>query len=258
MHPLAEIEYRVKNKPTENLLTVASTLLHFSIVSYLVEPTALRKHVPPEYELYTLVIDGKKWGLVSAVSFVNKNFRFKNLFPFLQSKFGQTNYRVYIKDKKGENSVWFLGTGLGSSLVHLPRLFWKMPWFHARYATHVNHPETCMPYNMQIKTKHQISQVDLTEDEIPQFTWEGFSSREEALLVLTHPVTGYFKRNDGRVSRYGVWHSRMDVKTARPGNIYFEKFEHWGLLTRADMLRPYSVLITPSIHFQVYLPPRKL
>lgn len=254
MHPLEEIEKRIQNKPAENFLTVASTLFNFSIVSYLVEPSALRKHIPEDFDLYTVWIDGKQKGLVSAVSFMNKKFRFKNLFPFIQSNFGQTNYRVYIKDRNtGENCAWFLGTSLGSPLVYIPRLLWKMPWFYARYTTVLN-----SPYSLQMDTKKCTTQLNITEDETPDPKWEGFSSPEEAMLVLTHPVKGYFTRRDGKISTYGVWHPRMDIKTGRAGKIYFKKFEDWGLLTKDEMLHPYSVLITPSIYFQVYLPPHRV
>jgi hypothetical protein len=254
MFPLDKIEQRVKNKPAENIATVASTLFNFSIVTYAVDPDKLRKHIPENFELFTIYIGGKQKGLVSAVSFMNKKFRFKNLFPFIQSHFGQTNYRIYIKDTgTGENCAWFLGTSLGSAWVHIPRWLWKMPWFYARYT-----PPGNSPYSLQMATSTGTSLLEITEEETLNFRWEGFSSAEEAMLVLTHPVKGYFRRQDGITSTYGVWHPRMEIKTGRAGNLYFEKFEEWGLVTRNEMLHPYSVLITPSIYFQVYLPPRRI
>ena len=68
------------------------------------------------------------------VPFWDYDFRFAHLAPFLTFQFGQTNHRVYITDRRtGEPAVWFFGTTLGSPVVTIPRLLWRLPWHMARY-----------------------------------------------------------------------------------------------------------------------------
>lgn len=48
----------------------------------------------------------------------------------------------------------------------------------------------------------------------------GFTDHETGLVFLTHPLTGYYYRRDGKVGTYRVWHDRIDVTPATEFGIY--------------------------------------
>ncbi len=75
-----------------------TTLLHFVIVTYMVDPSVLRAHLHPRFEPDCIGIDGAApQGLVSVVTFLDRDFRFV-VCPWFKSSFGQTNYRSYVTD----------------------------------------------------------------------------------------------------------------------------------------------------------------
>lgn len=253
-----EINKRIENKPKDKLLTVSTLLRHFSIVTYLVEIEKLRAVIPPKFDIYTILVDNKQFGLVSAVTFIDKDFRFKNLLPFWKLQFPQTNYRAYIIDKEtGENCAWFFGTGLGSPYVFVPQKIWKMPWFYSKYNTHFDYTNRYNSYKVEISAPNSSAIIDIVEDEIPNFDTTDFKSSEEARLILTHPVVGYYFRTDNKLGQYQIWHPKMEIKTGQSKNTYFEKFEKIGLLTPEKMKQPYSVLLTSEIEFIIDLPPKR-
>ena len=255
-----EIQNRIKNLPNDKILNVHTKLEHFSIITYLVEKEKLEKHIPDEYEIFTLKRDATEYGLISAVTFVDKDFNFKNLFPFYKVNFPQTNYRCYIIDKKnGENCAWFFGTGIGSKLVNIPKYVWKMPWFYSDYKTIFRlENEIYSEYNIKIKADHADAIIDIVQDANLVFNKLDFESLEEATLILTHPVTGYFNRSDDKIGRYKIWHPKMEISIGKANNLYFEKFEHLNLLNKDQMKNPYSILLTKEIDFIIDLPPKKI
>ncbi|UIR56805.1 DUF2071 domain-containing protein [Sphingobacterium sp. SRCM116780] len=259
MEKTTEIHNCVKNISRESTFTVATQLRHFSIVTYLVPIEKLRRVIPLCFDIYTITIEGKHWGMVSAVTFIDKDFHFKNILPFWKLEFPQTNYRAYIINKTtGENCVWFFGTGLGSRFVFIPQKVWKMPWFLSTYETNFEYTDKYTSYQIEITAQNANANIDIIEDSVPRFITEDFSSAEEARLVLTHPVTGYFKRSDNYIGSYKIWHPLMEISTGQCKNAYFEKFEKLELLTIEQMKHPYSVLLTKEIDFVIELPPQKL
>lgn len=259
MESVIEINRRVENIPTDKFFTAATSLEHFSIVTYLVDFQKLRIVIPQQFDIYTIIVDDKKYGMVSAVTFIDKDFHFKKLFPFLKMSFPQTNYRAYIIDKAtGEKCAWFFGTGLGTPLVYIPRYLWKMPWFLSRYKTYFEYSDKYLSYKIDISAHNSSAVIDIVEDEKSNFITKDFDSPEEATLVLTHPVTGFFSRSDGKIGRYKIWHPKMDIKTGVCRDAYFEKFEKLGLLSKEQLKRPYSILLTKKIKFIIDLPPNEI
>ncbi|PRB03608.1 hypothetical protein CQ046_09545 [Chryseobacterium sp. MYb7] len=254
-----EINNRIKNIPNTKTLTASTLLKHFSILTYLVDVQKLRNIIPQKFDIYTIKVDGKSFGLISAVTFIDHDFHFKKIFPFCKFQFPQTNYRAYIIDKDTkEKCAWFFGTGLGSPLVFIPRRIWKMPWFYSKYKTKFEYYNNYISYKIEISAFNNSANIDIMEDEKSNFITKDFDNFEEAILVLTHPVTGYFQRADNHIGKYKIWHTKMDIKTGKCKNAYFEKFEKLGLLNRTQMKQPYSVLLTKEIEFIIDLPPRKI
>src|SRR5262249_50775910 len=97
-------------KPVPGGLAVETTLQHFAIVTYHVDPSALRAHLHARFEPVCVTIDGAPRALVSVVSFLDRDFRFV-AFPYVKASFGQTNYRAYVRDtENGDHVAWFFGT----------------------------------------------------------------------------------------------------------------------------------------------------
>ena len=253
-----DIDLRLKEKPQEGLMNVSTLLQHFSIVTYRVDFHKLRNLIPHQFEIDTIMIDGIKYGMLSAVSFIDKDFHFQKLLPFLKFEFPQTNYRAYVINKKtGEKCVWFFGTSLGSKFVFLPKYLWKMPWFYANYCIDIQNNKKYYNCKFDITTPNANDTLDLLIDENQDLILEGFECQKEAILVLTHPVTGYFLKGKDEIGKYKIWHPLMNAKKGICKNAYFEIYEKLGLLTKEQMKNPLSVLITKEIKFEIELPPRK-
>src|SRR5258708_5872228 len=103
------------SKPLPRGMAVETTLQHFAIVTYWVDPDQLRKHLHPRFEPDCVQVNGgPSRALVSVVTFLDKDFRFVAC-PWFKGSFGQTNYRAYVNDTHtGDHAVWFFGTCLDS------------------------------------------------------------------------------------------------------------------------------------------------
>src|SRR5262245_2210240 len=110
-------------------LDVLSKLDHFALINYALPKSRLEPYIPASrFEIPEFMIVGRLLAMMSAVPFVDRDFHFIRMFPFLKFHFGQTNYRAYVIDKQsGEHGVWFFGTTLGSALVYAPRGLWRIP-----------------------------------------------------------------------------------------------------------------------------------
>jgi hypothetical protein len=84
---------------------------------------------------------------------------------------------------------------------------------------------------------------------------DGFVDADDAALVLTHPLDGYFERPDGRLGRYSVWHERLRPRLGVARQARYAVFEELGLV--APGAAPHSVLLQRSIEFDVLLPPTR-
>jgi uncharacterized protein YqjF (DUF2071 family) len=112
---------------------VRTTLHHFALINYTLPRTRSARHIPLDrFDIPEFNIGGKRLALMSAVPFVDTDFRFYRLAPWARFSFAQTNYRAYVIDKRtGEHVVWFFGTTLGSPVVEFARLAWHIPWHFA-------------------------------------------------------------------------------------------------------------------------------
>ena len=67
-----------------------------------------------------------------------------------------------------------------------------------------------------------------------------------------------FKKNSKEFGTYEIWHPEIDLKEGISNKLYFQFFEKLGFLTKEEMEKPHSVLITNQIEFDILLPPKKL
>ena len=83
----------------------------------------------------------------------------------------------------------------------------------------------------------------------------GFADEETALVYLTHPLSGYYTRRDGRLGSYSIWHDKLNMHPAEEVEARFDALERLGVASFEEQRTPYSVLVQPETEFTIYLPP---
>jgi uncharacterized protein YqjF (DUF2071 family) len=256
------LEQRLRDRAS-GPFDVRSTLRHFALINYALPAERLARYIPARrFEIPTFTVGGTPMALMSAVPFWDLDFRFVHLAPFLKFQFGQTNYRVYVIDRQtGEHVVWFFGTTLGSPLVHIARTLWGIPWHFARYKVDCRFNATRRTYDRfqyRVASAWAASAIRIRDTGEQVSVREGFTSPDEQQLILTHPVAGFYRRTDGTLGSYAVWHQEIPMTLGTPEHLYFSLYERLGLLSRAEMQQPHSIFLCPEIEFEVYLPPKRV
>jgi hypothetical protein len=89
-------------------------------------------------------------------------------------------------------------------------------------------------------------------------TLPGVSTLEAGLVLLTHPMQGYFFRRDGALGSYAIWHDRTTPTAGMVREARYPLLERLELVAEGDQGSIHSVLLQPSIDFMIYLPPSKV
>ena len=193
-------------RPAVSGIDVVTTLEHFAIITYTVDPASLARHMAPRFEPVCIrPNDGTPRALVSVVPFHDRDFH-AAAFPSPRMSFGQTNYRAYVIDREtGQHSVWFFGTTLDSITVMLPRHLWKLPWHRGRikFACELE-GDIYRSYEMTTASSWAPVRLALEDAGSPVSQLDGFPDFETAVLILTHPLSGFYRRRDGALGSYQV------------------------------------------------------
>ena len=153
----------------------------------------------------------------------------------------------------------FWGTNLGSSLVNLPRLLWKIPWHNTDYTVDCRFNPAARryeKYSYHFQSDFCRGRAELRDTGEPLKVLDGFSSLDEMKLILTQPVRGFYQRLDGRTGTYQIWHPEMHCTLGVADDLYFSLYERLGLLDAEQQQRPHSIFLCPQILFNVQLPPQ--
>jgi uncharacterized protein YqjF (DUF2071 family) len=249
-------------KPIPRGLAAETTLQHFVIVTYWVDPSVLRKHLHPRFEPACLSVNAGAWqALVSVVTFLDRDFRFV-VCPWFTRSFGQTNYRAYVKDTHtGEHAAWFFGTCLDSVSVAVPRYIWRLPWHRAQMDFECRYDQEGERYaifKVRTRSRWAPAQLAIEDSGKPPAQLAGASNLESGLVLLTHPLRGYFFRSDGALGSYAIWHDRAQPTVGQILEARYPLLQRLGLVEDGDQRNIHSVLIQPSIDFTIYLPPSKV
>jgi hypothetical protein len=249
-------------KPVARGLTVETTLHHFAIVTYWVDPAALRKHLHPRFAPVCLAVGGRSArSLVSVVTFFDRDFRFVAC-PWPRWSFGQTNYRAYVRDTEtGEQAVWFFGTCLDSLSVWVPRYLWKLPWHRAQMTFDCRYDANARRYSTFAVTTHSAwspGELTITDSGEAPAEIPGVANVEAGLVLLTHPLRGYFFRQDRALGSYAIWHSRTAPTRGQLQVATYPLLQKLDLVEEGDLGNIHSVLLQPTIDFTIYLPPFKV
>jgi hypothetical protein len=239
-----------------------TTLHHFAIVTYYVDPTLLKRHLHPRFEpLRVPAPDGSERALVSVVTFFDRDFRFLR-WPGVVRSFGQTNYRAYVVDRTtGDHVAWFFGTCVDSVAVAIPRYWWNLPWHRARMSFACDYDARAaryISYRVATASRWAPGDLELEDEGTAPAVLSGFPDLESALVVLTHPLQGFYFRRDGALGSYRIWHGRMQTTTGRAIRARYPLLAELGLVPVGDVRNVHSVLLQREIGFTVYLPPARV
>ena len=242
-------------RPAPSGIDAVTRLADFAIITYAVPPERLRPLIHERFALDTIDIGAGERALLSVVPFRDLDFT-AAAFPFPKFSFGQTNYRVYVRDRlSGEHCVWFIGTTLASWMVAFPRFLWRLPWHHGRMRFDCELVGgRYVRYEMKTESRWAPASLSLCSSEADA-RHPGFSDQETALVCLTHPLTGYYFRRDGRLGRYYIWHDQLKLHAGKVNAAHFGLLDQLGLVPFTEQAQPYSVLLQPETEFTIYLPP---
>lgn len=246
-------------RPPAGGLNVVTTLKHFAITTYSLDPERLALHLPPRFEpLCVRIADGNVQALMSVVSFYDTDFRLCRL-SAPRFDFGQTNYRAYIVNREtGQMSAWFFGTTLDSAAVAIPRYLWRLPWHPGRMRFACTwDADRYTHYTMNTRSKWAAMELELEDTGRPVTALDGFPDLETAQVLLTHPLVGYYYRTDGAVGSYSIWHNRLQLTKGQCLHARFDLLDRLDLVPFSSQQHPHSVLIQPQTEFTIYLPPHK-
>jgi len=243
---------------TRRQWTDAVTVLrHFALVTFDVDPRRLAGALPdglvPEVRRLD---DGRERAFVSAVSFRDIDFRFRGA-ELVKASFDQTNYRAYVFGPDGSRAVHFFETTLDSRLSVIPRRLWGMPWYGGRTSVEATWDGVrCVAYRHVCSGARNAVDAEFVGTSTPLGRLDGFEDLDDGAAVLTHPLRGFYRRPDGRLGRYSVWHPRLRPTLGRSIRARYAVFERLGLI--ASDAVPHSILLQPSVEFDVHLPPVRL
>jgi hypothetical protein len=245
-----------RTRPRVRGLDATTRLDDFAIVTFAVDPARLGAVLPAGLEPEVRRLDdGTDRGFVSAVSFRDVDFRLA-IAPWFRLSFFQTNYRAYVRGPGGRRAVFFFGTTLDSPFAVLPRRVWGMPWHggSTRISAEWAADGRCLGYRHTCAGSWGAADVELEGTNKPAGRLDGFADADDAALVLTHPLDGWFGRPNGRLGRYSVWHERLRPQIGVARRASYAVFEELGVVPPGQT--PHSVLLQRAIEFDVLLPPR--
>jgi hypothetical protein len=242
-------------RPAARGIDAVTRLADFAIITYALPPERLRPLIHERFALDTIDFGAGERALLSVVPFRDLDFTAVAA-PFPKFSFGQTNYRVYVRDRlTGEHCVWFIGTVLASWMVALPRYLWRLPWHAGRMRFDCRQVDgRYQGYTMETHSRWAPSRLRMRSVDAAA-RHPGFLDEESALVCLTHPLTGYYYRQDGKLGSYAVWHAKLELHAAELLEARFGLLDRLGLVPFADQGQPYSVLLQAETEFTVYLPP---
>jgi hypothetical protein len=193
--------------------------------------------------------DGGADALVSAVAFRDRDFHFR-FCPPVAINCGQINYRAYVTvdDQPG---VWFFRTSLDHPVAAVPKRLWGMPWERTRIG--ITAEWHASPARWKLAADD--ARCEAVELESAPTQLDGFTDESHWMSMLTHPTVGWYRRADGRIDTYSVWHPPMRPRYFAALSAEFDVFEWLGLIE--PHATPHSILAQRRLHFDIHTPPRR-
>ena len=217
--------------------------------TYAVEPARLARCLPDG-----IVVDERDGvGLISAVPFLDRDFRFRAL-PFAKVSCGQVNYRAYVR-RGNERGVFFFGTSLDSIFVLLPRIAWRMPWHRDRLRIGATWDgQHCETYQFDAAGRWGAARLRAhgTGRRMPDP--DCFTEAGDCRSTMLDPFVGWYsRRGGGGLGRYTVWHEPLDLEEVAIEEARFQVFDDLDLLEVGQA--PLVAGVQRSVAFDVHTPP---
>ena len=84
----------------------------------------------------------------------------------------------------------------------------------------------------------------------------GFPNLETGLVLLTHPLKGFFYLRNGKLGSYSIWHDKLQLTEGRISKAEFSLLQNLGLIDHGKLSEVHSVLMQQKTDFTIYLPPK--
>jgi hypothetical protein len=134
-----------------------------------------------------------------------------------------------------------------------------LPWHYGRFTITCEQAVDGRYSTYRVETRSRWAPLALELDHDPDASLElaGFADRTIGLDVLTHPLDGFYRRGDGRLGTYSVWHERLAPTPGRVRHARIGLLDRLGVVPFAEQADAHSVLIQPKTEFLIRLPPRR-
>ena len=245
-----------------DLFAVADPLRPVLLVTWAVPAARVQPRVPAPLTLETVAgADGAPLALLTVAAVLNRGAHV-GLLPRLQTTFAQANYRTYVRapDPGAPPSIYFFGNFVSG------RAAWAIPWLvspnvyyaPARMAGRVPATRDAPPWEVRFAMHGPLGPTVLEAGgpcrppDDPLF-WPDAAA---GARFLTHRLRGYVADRLGGLSYVPVEHLEMTPWTGTLQAGTCAPWQHWGLLTAAEVARPVSVLVQGTVAFVARAPRR--
>ena len=237
------------------LTRVEMSLHHVLYISYLVPESRIRKMVPEELPLAVVDPDHV---FVSVVVLQSAGVRLSSL-PFPTFTYNQVNIRTYVLDpNSGQQAVFFLQSGVTSSVVSLLTRSIGIPWQHISADLEISTDKRgqYQSYRAGGIWGQPFSVVAEGTLELPT-TIAPFEDANEAIIYLVRPFMGFFGQK-GKARGFRIWHPEVQPYGGLIKQIHFPLLKSLNLLDESDISKPDSILFVPNAYFYIYIPPGRV
>lgn len=243
----------MKWSDADRFVRLEDTIQNFALVTHAVPAERVRPQVPKQFELQTFVEDGTEKAFISTSCFCNHQVHWGGLRRPAHD-FDQTTFRTYAT-YKGLAGAYFFGTWVSTPLSWVGQFSVAGRTRLADFDVEVNGGLSGYPRYRFTATAGRsevgfdIEALDQVEPKYP------FKTGDEHAAFITHRLHGFTLGPLGFHVVGRIHHRRM-----RPwaGKLHSGRFDYWnrrGILAPEEYDDVYSVLVEPSVHFQLY-PPR--
>jgi uncharacterized protein YqjF (DUF2071 family) len=223
-------------------------------INYAVCPEKLRRHIPDELDLDTVVDQhGTELAFVSAVVFKIAEVR-SDALPIPNVSFNQINYRAYIRTAE-HPAVYFLDLRVGSRMIAASAGFFKISASYESIDLEVRAPiegkQTASRYVVESEGEEGlVAQVGIQHEIVSNPAYhDGLISSE----FITERPLGFIKTASGAIHKAEVAHQRLDAIVTDVESVRCRRFEALGIMDSEKSQHPYSVFYVADAVFDAKL-----
>ena len=109
-----------------------------------------------------------------------------------------------------------------------------------------NQQQAYTNYQMVTHSQWAGANLELSDTGRPPKQLLGFPNLESGLVLLTHPLRGYFYRRDGKLGSYSISHDQLQPTEGHVKEASFPLLYQLGLVEESELSAIHSVLIQPK------------